>query len=420
MSEYSGDEYNLADRDLNGPPRKKRQNHNELERRRRHHQRDILFQLRDAIPSLQTVKPSSVLIMQKAKEYIDTLHHILRSLEVENTTLRQHLAVTTKQPIPPRPPVLNEIANGFPIQIERMPVLDPMVGGGGPHQATPIAPRPPPSAIFPPSPGYYPPLTPAGGVPPGAKGGIGGGAAPVTLYPMAPHSPGVAPGVGPGGVYALSPLSPQPYDQSQPLAVSNVESMSLSPPVAPPTLSPVPVEGPCDLEQVQSAVELMPPPPSPSRPEFAQPPLTISSSTEVTQLQEQNLALQQKIQELENKLTDKPTTASDWRDQLPPNPSLQDVALLFRKRKSVVDHEYGALQRGLADRRNSQHGTWESMKRQSQAVQEQIREETNGRYNFDKKPSLPTSRLIEMSDPVISESDQQYVSMNYPPSGYDL
>ncbi|RKP38556.1 hypothetical protein BJ085DRAFT_29519 [Dimargaris cristalligena] len=242
MSEYSGDEYNLADRDLNGPPRKKRQNHNELERR-----------LRDAIPSLQTVKPSSVLIMQKAKEYIDTLHHILRSLEVENTTLRQHLAVTTKQPIPPRPPVLNEIANGFPIQIERMPVLDPM-----------------------------------------------------------------------------------PYDQSQPLAVSNVESMSLSPPVAPPTLSPVPVEGPCDLEQVQSAVELMPPPPSPSRPEFAQPPLTISSSTEVTQLQEQNLALQQKIQELENKLTDKPTTASDWRDQLPPNPSLQDVALLFRKRKSVV------------------------------------------------------------------------------------
>mgnify|MGYP001092736231 CR=1 FL=1 len=45
--------------------RKKRANHNELERKRRHHQKNTMNDLRDAVPILQMEKPSTVSILSK-------------------------------------------------------------------------------------------------------------------------------------------------------------------------------------------------------------------------------------------------------------------------------------------------------------------------------------------------------------------
>jgi len=47
--------------------RKKRANHNQLERKRRQFQKDRLADLKDAIPSLRNDKPSTVLILAKAR-----------------------------------------------------------------------------------------------------------------------------------------------------------------------------------------------------------------------------------------------------------------------------------------------------------------------------------------------------------------
>lgn len=46
-------------------PRKKRANHNELERRRRNLQKDVMGELRDVIPILGTDKPSTVVTLTK-------------------------------------------------------------------------------------------------------------------------------------------------------------------------------------------------------------------------------------------------------------------------------------------------------------------------------------------------------------------
>jgi hypothetical protein len=52
---------------IRGGPRKKRANHNQLERKRRQYQKDRLADLRDAIPSLRGDKPSTVTILGKAR-----------------------------------------------------------------------------------------------------------------------------------------------------------------------------------------------------------------------------------------------------------------------------------------------------------------------------------------------------------------
>ena len=48
-----------------GHPRKKRANHNELERRRRNYQKGTMADLREAIPILTNDKPSTVLTLTK-------------------------------------------------------------------------------------------------------------------------------------------------------------------------------------------------------------------------------------------------------------------------------------------------------------------------------------------------------------------
>ncbi|KAI8848903.1 hypothetical protein BC829DRAFT_432895 [Chytridium lagenaria] len=67
----------------------KRANHNELERKRRHSQRQALTLLKDTIPSLKMDKPSTILIMEKAREYILTLRKRVVDLEAELERSRQ-------------------------------------------------------------------------------------------------------------------------------------------------------------------------------------------------------------------------------------------------------------------------------------------------------------------------------------------
>ncbi|KAI9502618.1 hypothetical protein BX070DRAFT_226516 [Coemansia spiralis] len=92
-------------------PKKKRLNHNELERKRRHHQREVLYELRDVIPNLHMVKPSTVLIMQKSKDYIDLLRRTIQEMEVEINDLRRALiAAGYPLPMPNQQPIIC----GFP------------------------------------------------------------------------------------------------------------------------------------------------------------------------------------------------------------------------------------------------------------------------------------------------------------------
>ncbi|KAJ2874635.1 hypothetical protein GGH93_002263 [Coemansia aciculifera] len=87
-------------------PTKKRLNHNELERKR-----EVLYELRDVIPTLHIVKPSTVLIMQKARDYIDLLRRTIQEMEVEINDLRRALvAAGYPLPMPSHQPVLC----GFP------------------------------------------------------------------------------------------------------------------------------------------------------------------------------------------------------------------------------------------------------------------------------------------------------------------
>ncbi|KAJ3220399.1 hypothetical protein HDU67_000066 [Dinochytrium kinnereticum] len=60
---------------LGGPGKRKpkRANHNALERKRRFNQRQALTLLKDSIPSLSMDKPSTILIMEKARDYISKL-----------------------------------------------------------------------------------------------------------------------------------------------------------------------------------------------------------------------------------------------------------------------------------------------------------------------------------------------------------
>ncbi|KAJ2607742.1 hypothetical protein H4S08_004725, partial [Coemansia sp. RSA 1365] len=83
---------------------------------RRHHQREVLYELRDVIPTLHIVKPSTVLIMQKAKEYIDLLRRTIQEMDVEINDLRRAL-----------------VAAGYPLP---MPTQQQSISGLSNNQAT--------------------------------------------------------------------------------------------------------------------------------------------------------------------------------------------------------------------------------------------------------------------------------------------
>ncbi|KAJ2340696.1 hypothetical protein IWW50_002662, partial [Coemansia erecta] len=78
---------------------------------RRHHQREILYELRDVIPTLHIVKPSTVLIMQKAKDYIDLLRRTIQEMDVEVNDLRRAL-----------------VAAGYPLPMATMQQQQPLGG----------------------------------------------------------------------------------------------------------------------------------------------------------------------------------------------------------------------------------------------------------------------------------------------------
>ncbi|OLY81391.1 hypothetical protein AYI68_g4507 [Smittium mucronatum] len=78
--------------------KKNRLNHNELEKKRRHNQRKVLFELKDAIPSLKMAKPSTVFIMQKAKEYIESLSKNISFLESQLVNFRNYAHLSTPNP----------------------------------------------------------------------------------------------------------------------------------------------------------------------------------------------------------------------------------------------------------------------------------------------------------------------------------
>ncbi|PVV03284.1 hypothetical protein BB560_002245 [Smittium megazygosporum] len=96
--------------------KKNRQNHNELEKKvewieftldpMRHHQKKVLYELKDSIPSLSFSKPSTVFIMQKAKEYIEYLRNRSCELEIELLAYKNRLLVYEPQVVPP---------SGYPI-----------------------------------------------------------------------------------------------------------------------------------------------------------------------------------------------------------------------------------------------------------------------------------------------------------------
>ncbi|KAJ3095326.1 hypothetical protein HDU97_007035 [Phlyctochytrium planicorne] len=114
------------------PP--KRANHNELERKRRLQQRDATLRLKDAIPSLQMDKPSTVLIVEKAKEYIETLREriVFLEAELEKSYASRNLSYP---PIPPgvQPPPFPNYPHPMhpPMYHQQAPY-----GGPGPRPGT--------------------------------------------------------------------------------------------------------------------------------------------------------------------------------------------------------------------------------------------------------------------------------------------
>ncbi|KAJ2891866.1 hypothetical protein GGI21_000984, partial [Coemansia aciculifera] len=78
---------------------------------RRYHQREVLYELRDVIPTLHIVKPSTVLIMQKARDYIDLLRRTIQEMEIEINDLRRAL-VSAGYPL--RMPSHQPVICGFP------------------------------------------------------------------------------------------------------------------------------------------------------------------------------------------------------------------------------------------------------------------------------------------------------------------
>ncbi|KAJ1972741.1 hypothetical protein H4R35_004508 [Dimargaris xerosporica] len=434
MSDYSGDD---LEHDLQGsapPTKRKRQNHNELERKRRQHQRDVLYQLRDMIPSLTLIKPSSVLIMQKAQEYIRVLESSVATVEMENNGLRQHLAQLTNQIIPPRPSILSDLSNGYG------PVRPPMIK---PPEMAPtdyatfsetknpvlakqtIAPRPEgldaedvkPRFL------YYPASTnvdalshPAVNTPRGPHH---------TLSPISPNHP--TPMASATHAIPLRPLNDKtapnecaPFERQESMsssppaasappatAIATVESMP--PPPIPPTdpgsTSHVPAAAPTAATSMgepgeTSAVSRLEY--QPNQPDAPPEPLGPAPGwqQDVTSVKLENQRLQQRIQDLERRLADRSVSTNTQQYF---TDVANDSAALFRKRKSLADNEYEALQQGLFDRRNSQLATWEMMKQQSEGSRSDQQSGNQESFYHLKKNSLPSSRLAGMLPSSIPE-----------------
>ncbi|KAJ1984908.1 hypothetical protein H4R34_000359 [Dimargaris verticillata] len=433
MSDYSGDDLEHDLQGLAPPTKRKRQNHNELERKRRQHQRDVLYQLRDMIPSLTLIKPSSVLIMQKAQEYIRVLESSVATVEMENNGLRQHLAQLTNQIIPPRPSILSDLSNGYgPV---RPPMIKPPEVAAKDYASLeeskdpllarqPIAPRPEglDSEDVKPRFLYYPTSTDVdvashhvATTPRGPHHTLSP-ISPNHPAPMAPatHSIPLRPLNDQTTANELYPLESQETVLSSPpaasappaAAIAHIETMP--PPPIPPTdpssTSHAPAAAPMaattapgpGTTNADSRVE-----PRPDQPEASEPlGLAPSWQQDATAVKQENHRLQQRIQDLERRLADR-TFGSNSQQYFAD--VANDSAALFRKRKSLADNEYEALQQGLFDRRNSQLATWEMMKQQSEGSRTDQQSGNQESFYHLKKNSLPSSRLAGMLPSSIPE-----------------
>ncbi|KAJ1958295.1 hypothetical protein IWQ62_004919 [Dispira parvispora] len=473
MSDFSGDELFAHQDSANPPVRRKRDNHNELERKRRRHQREVLYQLRDVVPTLTSSRASSVAIMKKSKEYIDNLHVHIRVLEAENRRLREQMNMLPSSPAlplgaepPPRPPMVpmpfDSTGNipgctaGFIIPGAKIPIsqVQPQ-----PIMAKPpiLAPRPiaiPGSNTVPflQRPGYGPTSPVQEMMPPSAG------------FPMRNEREGLLPAdsfSGANNLYTLSPLSPPPYDQglqgNQPFG--KMDAISSPPPLTYPVeIATSSTASPMGTSTQNVSPEVLPqsfvnmgtppggyfPPGDTMMPQMSpqfNPNLNPESNME--QLQREKESLQQRVQQLERRLSvqqsgelklpfdPNPLAVPDTTDPLnslagtadmlgsfSTHGSVDDIALLFRKRKSVADSEYEALQQGLVDRRNSQMSTWETMKEQSQDTNPpMLPSEARLMYDLDKNPNFPSSsQPANLPELALKGNGSGLHSMDYSPN----
>lgn len=84
---YGEDEYNLLEEPLAARTRRRRANHNEIERHRRVQQKQRLLELRMAIPGLGEESMAAIHVITRAKEYIDFLKGRVAELEMFTRTL---------------------------------------------------------------------------------------------------------------------------------------------------------------------------------------------------------------------------------------------------------------------------------------------------------------------------------------------
>ena len=85
--EYEQDEYDTLEEPLAARTRRRRANHNEIERHRRVQQKQRLLELRMAIPGLGEESMAAIHIITRAKEYIDFLKGRVTELEMFTRTL---------------------------------------------------------------------------------------------------------------------------------------------------------------------------------------------------------------------------------------------------------------------------------------------------------------------------------------------
>ncbi|KAJ1661082.1 hypothetical protein IWQ61_000071 [Dispira simplex] len=492
MSDFSGDELFAYQNSANPPVRKKRDNHNELERKalgdstptcendlvRRRHQREVLYQLRDVVPSLRGSRTSSVAIMRKSKEYIDNLHIHIQVLEAENRRLRKQMTMPPGSPVipfgvepppapPSRPPMVpmpfdstGGIPNctaGFIVPGAKIPINQ--------VQSQPIMTKPPllaprPIAIpnsntmpFLQSPGFDPTLS-AREMMPSSAGFLMGNER-EGLQAAGPFS-------GINNLYTLSPPSPPPYHQgsqgNHPLP-KVIGVSSPSPFIYPAEIATSSTASPGDTSSIHNVSPDVLPQSfvntgtsqdeyfpsgdimvSQLSPQF-NPGLNPAESN-LELLQQENESLQQRVQQLERRLSfqqgelrlpydPNPLAVSDATDPLnslagmadtlgsfSTHGSVDDIALLFRKRKSVADNEYEALQRGLMDRRNSQVTTWETMKEQSQDTSRpMLPSDAETTYPLDKNSNYPSSlQPTNLSEQSLKGDGSNLHLMDYSPS----
>ncbi|KAJ1656352.1 hypothetical protein IWQ61_004055 [Dispira simplex] len=479
MSDFSGDELFAYQNSANPPVRKKRDNHNELERKRRRHQREVLHQLRDVVPSLHGSRTSSVAIMRKSKEYIDNLHIHIQVLEAENQRLRKQMTMPPGSPVIPfgvepppaplsRPPMVPmpfdstagvpNCTAGFIVPGAKIPINQ--------MQSQPIMTKPPllaprPIAIpnsntmpFLQSPGFDR-TSPVREMMSSSAGFLMGNER-EGLQPAGPFS-------GVNNLYTLSPPSPPPHHQDSQCNHPLPKMIGVSSPssfIYPAEITTSSTASPGDTSSIHNVSPDVLPQSfvntgtsqdeyfpsgdimvSQLSPQF-NPGLNPAESN-LELLQQENESLQQRVQQLERRLSfqqgelrlpydPNPLAVSDATDPLKSSlagmadilgsfsthGSVDDIALLFRKRKSVADNEYEALQRGLVDRRNSQVSTWETMKEQSQDTSRPMLPlDAETTYPLDKNSNYPSSlQPTNLSEQSLKGDGSNLYLMDYSPN----